>query len=134
MKSCQVAPHQPVFATFVLAVLSDVQCCQWEPQPAVLDAHDAGWTCVADCAINISNQLVAVTFNQQFCGVWAANLSASQCTALHPRQDVPESSSLKLHPSSSAAPLPSASAPAKLSAAVAAATARVHADERLPGV
>ncbi len=107
----------------------------------MLEVHDAGWTCVADAAVSANNQLVAVTFSQQFCGVWAANLSSSKAsTVALPAQskanDLPESSSLRPHHNSSAAAASSvlaAAAAAKHASAIATATARVHIEDRLPG-
>jgi hypothetical protein len=112
---------------------------QWEPHPAVLDTHEAGWTCVADAAISNSGQLVAVTFSQQFCGIWAANLSqdktaASALPAHFRGNDLADSSALKHHTNSSAAATLSSTAAGKHAAAIASATARVHIDDRLPGL
>lgn len=142
MKSCQVRPcNLPlVFRSCNVTVCWFCRHAlrQWEPQPAVLEVHDAGWTCVADAAVNASNQLVAVTFSQQFCGIWAANLSSDKSpTVVHPLQsrgnDLSDSSSLKHNHNPSAASSAFPAAAAKHASAIAAATAKVHIEDRLPG-
>ncbi len=105
----------------------------------MLESHDAGWTCVADAAVSASNQLVAVTFSQQFCGVWAANLSSDKTSTLtqpsHSRGiDLSEGSSLRHHLNPSAASSSASAASVKHATALAAATAKVHVEDRLPGL
>jgi hypothetical protein len=48
-------------------------------------------------------------------------------------QDLPEMSSFKLQPNTSASAVSSVTTAAKHSAAIAAATAKIHIDDRLPG-
>lgn len=142
MKSCQVRPCSLLLVSNPCHVTVCWFCRhalrQWEPQPAVLEVHDAGWTCVADAAVNSSNQLVAVTFSQQFCGIWAANLSSDKPPTVAPPlqyrgNDLSDSSSLKHNHNPSAASSAFPAAAAKHASAIATATAKVHVEDRLPG-
>ena len=93
---------------------------------------------MADAAIGSNNQLIAVTFSQQFCGIWAANLSQDKAVATAlPSQlranDLADSSAFRHHTNSSAATTSSSAAAGRHAAAIASVTARVHVDDRLPG-